>query len=109
MFAKQLLHADYDAKVGGRAMDLYCSVNERCAHNLHQKTKIRIKYEGKYTTDTVLFITCVLYTPHSCVDIQLYLKVNTQRHGKYHLKLSKLTLDIKSTFWLLIVTSGWES
>ena len=29
LFAKQLLHADYDAKVGGRAMDLYCSVNDR--------------------------------------------------------------------------------
>ncbi|KAL5257024.1 hypothetical protein ACHWQZ_G012074 [Mnemiopsis leidyi] len=29
LFAKQLLHADYDAKVGGRAMDLYCSINDR--------------------------------------------------------------------------------
>ncbi|XP_063674842.1 uncharacterized protein C10orf67, mitochondrial-like isoform X4 [Bolinopsis microptera] len=31
LFAKQLLHADYDAKVGGRAMDLYCSINDRLA------------------------------------------------------------------------------
>eukprot|EP00116_Pleurobrachia_bachei_P001947 sb/3462209/ len=29
LFAKQLLHADYDAKIGGRAMDLYCSINDR--------------------------------------------------------------------------------
>jgi len=35
LFAKQLLHADYDAKVGGRAMDLYCSVNERLGELEH--------------------------------------------------------------------------